>query len=393
VSEVSAPNLVAARAQSFWRWWCGELSALVPLRLKTRTMRLVLVNQSDGQYRLLSETLRGGEITSVRARGKGPRPLAGWLPELTQFQSGLTRKMSSATRFEPGKSPVMSGQIGLRLSADEVLERHAAVPWQARERIGDVLGLEIERATPFLRDEVYWDHLAEGRPQPDGRVGVRQFLLQRTRIDAAIADLRELGFETGFVDCWDDGGRVPLAVNLLRSGRVEPPPARRGGAVVTVALAGLVLALGTMVVMADQDRYGRALTDVDVRLQAGGKEVAALRKAREAHELASQKVQALLERKRREAPVVEVVETLARRLPDGSWLTALHIESGKADLMGFSPSATALISMLQDAPATGAAAATPVRLKTARLTAPVTFDGSRKLEQFGLQVGFGTTVE
>jgi general secretion pathway protein L len=280
--------------------------------------------------------------------------------------------------------------VGIRLQDHACLTRAITVPWTARGKLDGILALELERVTPFHRSEVHSGYMVASKPDAKGQLRVVQIILQRSRVDPAIAELRTLGVEVGGVECWNAAGTEPVAVNLL-----QPPADVRGraaprGAVLTGVLALGTLLLGATVVVLDFDRHERALGEIDARLSQGRKEIAALRKQREAREGVSSLAAKLLEVKRTTPSTVAVLEQLTGALSGDSWLTSLHVEGGTADLAGFAKSATALVTALQAGGAEAAGADGALRLEHARLTAPVIFDTSRKMEQFSLRLMLGT---
>lgn len=367
VSTSITPNVVAG---TLWRWWSTQLSGLVPTWLSQafakRERRIVLASDeggANGSFRLLSENVRGGRVTRSRRHGSGALSITELTPQL------LTLRQAT---------PLVKMQV--RLRHDECLSRTITVPWTAQTRLTDILNLDIERVTPFRRQEVYSAHLVASGSRSDDRLEAEQLIVERSRIDPIVAALREQGIQVDGVDCWNRGGTAPLAINLLQ--RAGATASRGGGSALTAVLALALLLLGGATVWLDFDRYDRAQGEIDAKLKDARKELAGLRKSRAEQDGLRAAAERLIARKAEQRATVVVVDDLARRMPDDSWLSSLHIEGHTVDMFGFSKSATSLVQVLQGADAVR-------RFSEVRLTAPITYDTNRKAEQFSLRLTAG----
>ncbi len=324
----------------------------------TRLVLECVPDDNDRAFAVSDETWRGDKAVQRRTLTDGPLAAA----ELAQLVAKHRKRFPGAL-------------VVLRLPYEECLLRTVSPPSSARARLTDILGLDIERVTPFRRDQVYFDHMIANRPPADGRLQVEQVIVEKARVDPLLGALRGWGIGVERVECWNRAGTAPLPVNLL----ARAPVKRSGAGLLTAVLALLAVVLGASVVWLDFDRYDRALGEIDTQLQLARKDLATLRKTRDVQATAQAQASQLMARKQQRRPTVTVIDDLARSLPDDSWLTSLHIEGQTVDLFGFSKSTTALVQTLQadamHAPGRG----------EVRLTAPITFDTGRKAEQFSLR--------
>ena len=354
----SIAGVMAVRnfAGSFRRWWLGELTALVPGAMKRalikRRTKLVLDLQ-DGEgapaVRLSTEIWRGGRLVRRQVLERNALTLVA--------ARDVLATLPKRTRQAP---------LVLRIPAAHCLVRTVWLPGSARPQLAGILDLDIERVTPFERAEVYSAHVADPRPANDGKLRVTQIIVERSRVDPVLA---QLGLAVTALECWDKAGTAPLPVDLLGSRR--PAPKRGGG--LTIGLALTVLVMGAGVVWLDFDRYGRAIDAIDAKLAVARNDLADVRKLRAGEDAAHANAAALLARKQQRHSTVDLIEDISRRMPDDSWLTSLRIEGHTADLFGFAKSATALAAGLGS------------KAVQTRLTAPITFDTTRKAEQFSLR--------
>ena len=369
MDAVTAIQSARSSIGAFGGWWFSELAGLVPRQLANlfarKQARFVLAMDGDG-FRLLSE---GGRSI---ARGT-PKPRTGALPEMA---AALAKLLLRAP-----KTPV-----GIRLRLADCLTRRVKIPRQARDKLRSILDLDIERATPFSRGDLYFDYTQSPAAGPDGRLDVEQVMVERSLVDPVLAQLRSQGIEVKFIDCWSENGALPLPVNLLGPAAGAPASSGTLPRTLTWALAILVPALALGAGLLDFDRYENALATLESDIQASRKEAASLRRSREDSLSAQAAAARLLARKQQQSTAVTILEDITRRLPDDSWLTSLRIEGGIIDMTGFSKSATTLVTTFQKGANQDVPGAISARLSDPQLTSPVTFDLNKDREQFSLRL-------
>lgn len=233
----------------------------------------------------------------------------------------------------------------LLLPAASGLRRPLLLPAAARERLHEVLGFEIERQTPFARADVLYAGRVLG-VRDDGQLQAELVVVPKARFDAAAA---RLGDATGWlsgVDLADADGR-PLGVNLLplaqRFRRADP---WRLWNLVLGVVALLALVLGLAQVLANRRDAADALS-AEVALRSTQARTVSAQRQRLVDAVEGG---AYLQQQRNARPsVVEVVDELARRLPDGTYLEKVAIEGGQLTLIGLSNQAAALVGKLEGA--------------------------------------------
>lgn len=315
--------------RGFLAWWGAGLSAWLPTNwrqaLAASADRLLVQAQGEG-LQLRRQAVSGlqdiAHLPVPAGRGEGIDPLAGV----------LTRQAADLPRW-------------LLLPAAGGLRRSLLLPAAARERLREVLGFEIERQTPFAAADVYYDGRVLG-VRDDGQLQAELVVVPRARADAAIAQLGALSGWLDGIDLADAEGR-PLGVNLLPvSQRYQRGNPWRIWNLALLALAVLGLALGLSQVL-DNRRAAAAQLQADVA-----------RRSTQARSVSQQRQRlvdaveggAYLQAQRNARPsVVEVVDELARRLPDGTYLEKVSIEGGQLTLIGLSNQAAALVGKLEGA--------------------------------------------
>ena len=357
MSAVLAPFARLASAshglRGFLAWWGAGLAAWLPASwrraLTASSDHLLLQGQGDGlQLRRQSgnDLQDVGTLPVPPARGNGVDPLA----------DVLTRQAAELPRW-------------LLLPAANGLRRNLLLPAAARERLREVLGFEIERQTPFAMGDVYYDGRVLG-VRDDGQLQAELVVVPRARADAAIAQVGALSAWLAGIDLADADGR-PLGVNLLPAAqRYKRANPWRLWNFILFAVALLALVLGLSQIL-DNRRAAAAQLQADVAMRSTQARTVAVQRQRLVDAVEGG---AYLQAQRNARPsVIEVLDELARRLPDGTYMEKVSIEGGQLSMIGLSNQAAALVGKLEGAkqwraPALSGALQPDPRTRTDRFT-------------------------
>jgi general secretion pathway protein L len=316
----------------FFAWWGGELRACLPPRWRAwlqRGSQWLLLDMSPDAF----EVRRSGDASAL---ARVDTTLA---PEL---QLAALREASAG--IDPADL-----RLALCLPATAVLRRQLTLPAAARADLRQVLGYEMDRQTPFRVADVHYD-VREDAAVADGRVTVELVAAPRARIDPLLQRLAALGVAVDAVDVAEGDGR--LGVNLLppKQRPRHAHPRRRLNRI--LALAAAVLLLLVMGLWLGNRRAALESMQAQVdALRGEAQQVAALRQ-RLADSVGAA---GFLARRRAQAPsLVDVLDDVTRRLPDGTWLERLTVdEDGRIGLQGQSPQATSLLEQMKGSPLIG----------------------------------------
>ena len=320
----------AARGlRGFLAWWGAGLAAWLPA-----SWRQALAASSD---RLLLQ-LQGEELHLRRQGGNGLQDIAN-LPVPPSRGEGVD-PLAGVLAQRAVELPRW-----LLLPAASGLRRGLLLPAAARERLREVLAFEIERQTPFAAGDVFHDGRVLGL-RDDGQLQAELVVAPRARADAAIAQLGTLSAWLAGIDLADAEGR-PLGVNLLpvaqRHRRTNP---WRLWNIALAAFALLALALGLSQVL-DNRRAAAEQLQADVARRSAQAREVSLQRQRLVDAVEGG---AYLQAQRNARPsVVEVMDELARRLPDDTYLEKVSIEGGQLTIIGLSNQAAALVGKLEGA--------------------------------------------
>ena len=323
----AALPVVSGAARLALRWWFGQLAALVPTPIKAwieRRRQWVVADVT--KENLIVSRLGGGveEIFGAWAESDQGPPLSSKEP-MPVVPDGIT--------------------VAIRLSPEAAMRRRITLPLAAEGRLGHVLTHELERRTPFIASQVYFDWRILERNIKDRRINVELAVIPREIIQGALERARRCGLEPSVIGLYQDRLKPPL-FNFLPS---ADEPRRRRGQRTTLALTSLAIFLAIGNVSAwlwRQEIDSRRLEAEIARVKPQAQAVAALQKS---IDHLNGRAQFLIQ-KRQVPRVVSVLRELTQLLPQDTWVFAFQLENSKASIGGYSPSAPDLIGIFSASP-------------------------------------------
>jgi len=254
-------------------------------------------------------------------------------------------------RPQPPLSPqwlamIRGSHVDVNIRPDQVLFRDLDFPKQASGFLDGMVRAQIDRLTPWPADTVVYG-LTPAEPSANDRIGLLLAATSRQAIQPLIdlaADLRAASV-AGYVSTpAAEATAEPLRlfdISLTHSGNavIDLPRLLR-----RLLLGG---GLATAAMLAVSAYFGSTL---DAELQELQHRIAQRRAALSLNQGASSAETLLAKRKQTSPSSVMVLEALARRLPDTTYVTELRIEGDKVQVVGLSQDAPALIKLLEQSP-------------------------------------------
>jgi|EndMetStandDraft_5_1072996.scaffolds.fasta_scaffold09947_3 general secretion pathway protein L len=342
-------------AATFLTWWRDELWALVPEHVR--------VHFASGETTLVVATASTG-LQVLEDAGGRVQPAS---PILVPGEAA-----AAAARIRRERSP---DRLGVRIPVQSCFKRSVELPPAARGDAGRILELDLERSTPFKLKDVYTAAYIDEASPAAGRIKVVQLIAKRQTVDPILDDLRAVGLEVNFVDCWDEQGRVALPVNFLATGRPQRTDLSR-----LVTAPRLLAAFAALLVVTTAAlmlwRYQSALDDVQGRVAETRTRATAVRNALESSNAAVAELTRLQRVKLAQIPSIAIIDELTKLLPDGVWISDLRLEGTALDLTGLAKSGSSLLPLFERSK----------MFAEPTLTAPLTFDQQEDKERFSLRV-------
>ena len=266
--------------------------------------------------------------------GEGLHPL-GRIPRGDSATATLARMVSRFER-EAGRD------VALKISSSLALRPQIKLPSAAKRTLKGALVFELERLTPIDPTELYFDFTIDGREPDTNLTQVTLRVVRKAVLDEAILVCHGAGAligSIGFSGDVQEGDWTSFPIDRPAFLRAQW---RRFG---NLALAGLAGVLFLAVIIAGYVR-GESANDALADQVADAMTRAAVVERME-HRIETANVQiARLVAQRQKSLFIESLAALSRLLPDGTWLTELHLEGSKLRADGYSKNASALIGIV-----------------------------------------------
>jgi general secretion pathway protein L len=321
-------------ARSAFRWWVRELTGLVPARLRSASRRsgCLLLHIEESHFELLYQASR-------RATFLGKIALNNWSEAVTDAKA-IFRKAGLSRAISRG-----AVEVRVRLNARHALRTRFDLPLAADENLREVIGFELDRHTPFKLDQVYFTHEVVGRDALGQRITVAVTVAPKSLVDKQIEMATKLGLIPDRVDVASEGGGAAPSWDLI--GRSEMGKIREAGSQVTWALAVLMIALSGIAVAIPVVRAQQ-------NAQTLAREFAMLKRTSEAIAALHGQIEQLrdeesflVQRKRSNRSLSQLIFETTRVLPDDTWLNELQVNGPDIQIVGYSMSASRLIGLLE----------------------------------------------
>jgi general secretion pathway protein L len=324
-----------AGVTDFLHWWKDELAAAVPAQWRERfaTRGLAFVAVEGEEWRSL-------------------RPVAGRLVESGRASLGSLDPAGRRAAFRRLVDEGSGGtaNVWLVLPESAVLVRSAQLPLAAEEALRDALGFELDRLTPFSREQACFDHRVTGRDATAQKLALELAVTARAPLEARLAQLRELGATVLGAGTAADLAVSPTPFNVLAPESRERPATSRT-AILARALAVLAGLLALVALGYPLWQKREAVIDLQPRLDKAkaGADVAD-RLVKEIEKLAAER-NFIVGRKQGQQPAIVLLEDLSRLLPDATWVQQLDLKAGpkvrELQISGETGSSSQLIELIE----------------------------------------------
>ncbi len=328
------PALVRALAR-FFKWWGGELAALVPPRLRLwwwESDRIVLL--SFDETRAVFERPAATHREAIYTVEPGTADASLYRVEVNQ------RLLQAAGR---------NFQLLLCLPPDQVLQRTLILPLAVEEDLRQALTFELDRYTPFRPEQVYFDFRVSERDAGQKRLSVELAAVPKSVVDQGVARAAALGLAV-------DG--AVLAAELLQyagdcrnflpaAATRRKPSARRWRRAGMAALSGMLLVILLAIPLWQKRAAAISLLDPLAQAKVAAQETDALRdrlrKLVAEHDF-------LPNKKWQSHSTLQVLEELSKLLPDDTFVMQFDFDGRTVQILGDTGSPTSLLELLEASP-------------------------------------------
>ncbi len=336
------------------KWWLRQLRELLPgslVKASAKGSDAAILDVDQDNLSLL-----------IRRRGQS-RPVRQVRVDRAGFQE--VARVIASQREVPRA-------LLLRIPAATALRKELSLPIAAEGNLETLLGFEMDRETPFAKDEVYWGYRVRRRDAVHGRIDVDLVIVPYPAVASLLDSARHAGLDPIGIEV-ETAADARMLVRLGPAATRRPwRPERSTAAIATAACVLLAIALAIPFIR--QRQALSAVNEAVASLTIQAEEAASLRKS---IDRISETARFLDKEHERTGDALTTLAVLSTVLPDDTHLTALNVHAGKATVTGESPAAAKLIGLFAAAP----------NFREPAFVSPVVQSENDGLESFTISVG------
>ena len=270
----------------------------------------------------------------------------------------------------------------VELAPTQAINRQVSLPFGTEDRIEDVLGFEMDRLTPFAKDDVYFHYFVAGRDTERRVINIQLVVALRKVVDDILERLRVRGIVPSKITlhgATESADRALTSVNLLPSNkRIKTKSKYEVVPTALTVLAGLLAVIAIAYPLVHQALWLKNLDEEISRLAP-----AAIAAEKTQAEIADARQQSgFFADKWASAPTkIHLLNELTRIIPDDTWLARVQIQGTTVRIHGESEGASSLIGLLEESDV----------FQDTRFSSPVTKNPRTSTDRFVIEAQIKTS--
>jgi len=262
--------------------------------------------------------------------------------------------------------------LDIHINESEVLTRQISLPASTEENLYEVIQYEMDRYTPFSKEDVYCDYQIEERIKDKELIKVLLIVIRKEILDPVVKAIEGSSIHLRSINIIDpqDPDRSLHNVNLLRSNTDLGKNKKSSVKWLVGAAAGLLL-VTSLTPLVINYMHIQKLSDELAGLE---QTVQKVKKLQNEYTKMQDQVGYLVNIKEKNPSIIEMLNLLTQTIPDHTYVQRLSLEGGLLSMQGLSASASELIPIIDQSG----------MFDDIRFAAPVTQSGGDGLERYSI---------
>jgi general secretion pathway protein L len=345
--------------KGFFQWWGRELAFLIPKKIRA------LLSDRSGNL-VFTAANSGFNVCFFRDAATEPA-----------FNRHLDSGDQSAyQKLKEQNSDIEKADCILRLTDAQAVKKVLYLPAAAQENLQQVVGFELDRYTPFKAEQVYFTVAPMGKTE-QGQLQILLALTPQILLDEQLACLNGWGVQPGRVDYQSVNHDFP---QLAGQYNLLPERYRSGSGKLAQSvhwlLSGILAILLLAVLIYPVWQEQQAVDLLKAQIKSLENETRIVDEQQLEIDALRDETQRLIGIKDQTPEMASVLNELSHLLKDDTWLTHLQYSENHMQIQGQSPTASALIGLLE---------ASPLFSKVS-FVSPLTQDKTTGLERFQISM-------
>lgn len=349
----------------FFKWWGGQLSFLVPqkfLDAVSRGKSLIVVEVQATTAKL--SYLNDEQETA-----------------LGEFEFNDIAKEALHQMIEKN-SNYRNAKIVLRVPKSQSVIQTVFLPVAAADNLQQVMSYELDRYTPFTKEQVYFDVINQGVANNKALLQLVLVLVQKNSLDTMYQQCLSLGLQPSYADSVVRVEKMGSSqtYNLLPKEQCQKVSKRP--LFIMLGSLATMLALLTALILLPLNQAEQRLNDLKKHVRKVEKTAIEIEDSKKSIDYLYQATQNIVDKKNGAPSIVMLINTVTKVLADDTWVSNLRYFNKTLQLSGQSGSASNLIGSLE----------TTKLFSETKFISPVTKDSRTGLERYKISTKVKQTI-
>ena len=321
-------QLFGNKPQEFFTWWISELVGMLP-------------------------------VAKSAAGKKSQRGLTIQLEQKTchlQWESGhrianLAKKFSSDTAVDKYSNAIEQDKklsvdiCNIQLSNKQILRRSISLPLSTEENLENVISYEMDRYTPFKKEDVYFDVKVQDRDVKEQKITVLLSVIKKTVLDEVMqfASASNMSIQNVFAINESEQNQHE-SFSFLKQHQHSNTQHRPSGFNKYLLVTTILLALLALILPVAKNYWLAEQYSSQLRAMEG--DIKQARQLQSRYKELKQDVEFLANQGKDSVKVLDLLNELTRVVPDHTTLSRFSLEESNVRIKGLSASASNLISII-----------------------------------------------
>lgn len=248
--------------------------------------------------------------------------------------------------------------VSLCIPANKGLRTILKLPLSAESDLNRILEFEIERQTPFRREDVYSGYKLINKNLESNMLDVELNVIPKKSVDSQLSDLNKIGVSPKIVELENDSPGNGINVLQNKTKGNEHKTTKR----VNFVLSFLTISLALIALAVPLKQINWTLKETQHEINLAKKEAFEINHLKSSWEKSLDKKTFINNKVNSRKSVTEILDELTTIIPDNAWLNRLQIRGDTIRLHGESSAATSLIGIIDQS----------INFGDARFQSPVT---------------------
>lgn len=262
--------------------------------------------------------------------------------------------------------------LDIQINKSEILTRQLSLPSNTEENLNEVIQYEMDRYTPFNKDDVYFDYKIEERVNEKQLIKVLLIVARKEMLDPIVEAIEATNVYLRKIEIVDPENQEKnlKEINFFRTNNEINKRNTSSNKWLLIAVAVLFVLTGLTPIMMNYIQINKLSSE----LKSMEGTVKKVKQLQSEYQTMQEQVGYLVSIKDRNPSIIEMLNLLTKVIPDHTYVQRLSLESGQLSMQGVSASASELIGIIDQ---TGL-------FDDIRFAAPVTQSGGDGLERYSI---------